>query len=293
MKEARFVFVGNRRFVLEAMLEAKVNIVQIFVVEGTHLERDISGGELGKIKSYEVINNRKDLIDHLQVIKFDVLVSNGCPYILPISALPKANYINIHPSLLPDLRGYDPVIGSILYQRDAGATCHLMDEGIDTGDIISQVPIPYTNDLDVTTLYQLSFIAEKKAFVEALMCGFEPCKAQNNNEEIISYKRNKKDWVITFCESNDYIIQKIRSFNNFSQGARFFIGDIEYKVLGGEKMTNPFLKDVVFARPAGEVVFSYEGSVIFHKDGDVIRLMGVVSVVDGSILSLQANLLDE
>ena len=46
----------------------------------------------------------------------------------------KKKYVNIHPSFLPDLRGIDPVLGSILFKRDAGATCHIMSEKIDAGD---------------------------------------------------------------------------------------------------------------------------------------------------------------
>ena len=70
------------------------------------------------------------------------------------------------------MRGIDPVLGSILFKRDAGATCHIMSEKIDAGDIISQLKIPYSNDLDASLLYQLSFIAEKKVFHMALQKNF-------------------------------------------------------------------------------------------------------------------------
>jgi methionyl-tRNA formyltransferase len=289
---SRFVFVGNRRFVLEEMLDAGVRISKVLVVKGTHLERDLENGLLEKLDNYEVIDSKQSLLERLKVVKFDVLVSNGCPYILPISDLPRARYVNIHPSLLPDLRGYDPVIGSVLYGRDAGATCHLMDEGIDTGEIISQIPISYTEDLDVTTLYQLSFIAEKGAFREALLRDFEVCSAQDETAEVISYRRNEKDWNITFCESNEVIEQKIKAFNNASQGCRFSIGEYEYKVFGVQKMSNPFLKSVVFKKPECVVAFSYEGCVIFHKDNEVLRLTDVKSVMDDSPIKTGTNLLN-
>lgn len=289
--KARFVFVGNRRFVLQEMVEAGVHLSKVFVVKGTHLESDLINGVLPDSAIYEVINSKKELTDHLRVTDFDVLISNGCSYILPVSDLPEALYVNIHPSFLPDLRGTDPVIGAILYQRDAGATCHIMDDGIDTGAVISQVHIPYTEDLDVTTLYQLSFIAEQRAFRDALLCNFEALHTQDNIEGNISYKRSEKDWFITFHESNEFIIQKVRAFNNLSQGCRFFVEDREFKVFGIQRMVNPFLEEVVFEKPEGEVVFSYEGCVIFHKDGEVLRLLDVASVTDGAPLKVEAHLL--
>lgn len=289
--KARFVFVGNRRFVLQEMVEAGVVFSKAFIVKGTHLENDLINGVLPDSVIYEVIDSKQKLIDHLCVTDFDVLISNGCPYILPVSDLPEARYANIHPSFLPDLRGVDPVVGAILYQRDAGATCHIIDDGIDTGPVISQVHIPYTEDLDVTTLYQLSFVAEQRAFREALLCDFKALHTQDYIEGNISYKRSEKDWVITFHESNDFIIQKIRAFNNRSQGCRFFVEDREFKVFGIQRMVNPFLEEVVFEKAEGQVVFSYEGCVIFHKDGEVLRLIDVASVTDGAPLMVEAHLL--
>ena len=64
-----------------------------------------------------------------------------------------------------------------------------MEKSIDTGEIISQVHIPYTEDLDVTTLYQLNFVAEQRAFREAFLRDFEPLHPQNDTDGIISYKR--------------------------------------------------------------------------------------------------------
>ena len=59
---------------------------------------------LRKIKTDK--ENRHKLI----INDYDILVSNGCPYILPLNELKKAKYVNVHPSLLPNLKGIDPVI---------------------------------------------------------------------------------------------------------------------------------------------------------------------------------------
>ena len=272
-----FVFVGNRRFVLEEMHKLEVNIVKAIIVKNSHLEVDLLAGNLPKNINYVVINNKSELIKCLKATNYTTLIANGCPFILPLESLKKAKYINIHPSYLPDLRGVDPVIGSILLKRDAGATCHVMDCKIDTGDIISQVCIPFTDDLDVVTLYQLSFFAEREVFNSSLNVNFQPACAQINTKELVEYKRNESDWTINFKESNEKIIQMIKAFNNASQGCRFFIKDQEFKVFLVQKMENPYLKEIVFNFEEGEVALSYEASVIFHKDGEVLRFSNILS----------------
>jgi len=58
------------------------------------------------------------------------------------------NYaINIHGSLLPKYRGRTPHVWSIINgEKYSGITCHLIDEGVDTGNIIEQVKIEIGNE---------------------------------------------------------------------------------------------------------------------------------------------------
>lgn len=280
----RFVFVGNRRFVLQEMLAAGLDIAVVIVISGTHLDLDIKNGELAGLRDHLVVSSKKELLNILQNIQFDVLVSNGCPYILPVSQMPAAHYINIHPSCLPDLRGVDPVIGSILYAKDSGATCHVMDDGIDTGSIISQVRIPYSEDVDVSLMYQLSFFAEKKAFREALELNFSPKTAQKNKPDDISYKRTPEDRIINFRESNELILRKVKAFSNRSQGCEFLVNGKKYRFYQATLIKNPFLVELMAESDEGIVVLSYENSIVFRKDGEIFRFMDITSL-DNEVLS--------
>lgn len=49
--------------------------------------------------------------------------------------------VNLHISLLPWNRGYDPNIWSMLEDTPSGVSIHLIDKGIDTGDILIQKEI--------------------------------------------------------------------------------------------------------------------------------------------------------
>lgn len=69
-------------------------------------------------------------------------------------ALPRLGCVNIHPAMLPDFRGLDPVFQALMYGvRDFGVTIHRVDSKIDTGDIIQQDPIQIR---DNDTLFSLN-----------------------------------------------------------------------------------------------------------------------------------------
>ena len=62
--------------------------------------------------------------------------------------------INVHPGMLPYNRGAYPNVWSIVEGTPSGVTVHYMDEDVDTGDIISQRPVPVTPTDTGETLYR-------------------------------------------------------------------------------------------------------------------------------------------
>ncbi|MBE0515249.1 formyltransferase family protein [Sulfurimonas sp.] len=268
----KFVFVGNRKFVLQEMCALKLDIIDALVIKNTHLEKEISD----IVDKYSIISNKKELLNKLDNLEYDVLVSNGCPYILPISDMKKKLYINIHPSLLPNLKGIDPVIGAILYNKDSGATCHLMNDEIDAGDIISQVKIPKSEDLDVSLLYQLSFIAEKQVFRLAFDKNFVANQKQIDGVDDIYYSRCEEDKQIDFNESLGLMINKVKAFNNKSQGAYFTYQGDTYKVYDIDIVNNKFVDQYARSFKDQEVLFVYEDCVVVKKDNNIVKLSRII-----------------
>jgi len=75
----------------------------------------------------------------------DLIVVGAYGQILPKALLeiPKYGAINVHASLLPKYRGAAPIVWAILKgERITGVTIMMMDEGMDTGDILLQAEIP-------------------------------------------------------------------------------------------------------------------------------------------------------
>ncbi len=69
--------------------------------------------------------------------------------------LPRLGCLNVHPSLLPDNRGPDPLFWT--FQRgDAvtGATVHLMDAGLDSGPIVAQRQLTIPDGITEAALEQ-------------------------------------------------------------------------------------------------------------------------------------------
>ena len=74
----------------------------------------------------------------------DMFVVAAYGRILPkeILSIPKYGCVNIHASLLPDYRGAAPIQWAVIDGRkETGITTMLMDEGLDTGDILRQYRI--------------------------------------------------------------------------------------------------------------------------------------------------------
>ena len=275
----KFLFVGNRKFVLEEMIKLNLD-VDILVIKNTHLEKD----ELLKNYKHTIISSKEELLDYINKKDFDIFLSNGCPFILPIKHLKKKTYVNIHPSFLPDLKGIDPCLGSILFSRDCGATCHHINEVIDGGDIISRVKIPFSKDLDVSLMYQLSFIAEKEVFHEAFKANF----LIRNKQEVgdwIYYSRKENDKKINFNENPNQLIQRIKTFNNKSQGCTFINNNNTFKVYEASQINNLYVVNYSKNFKNLEIMFVYEDCVVFKKDDVVIKL----SKVSGPLNTLKVK----
>ena len=79
-------------------------------------------------------------IEELRALKPDIIVVAAYGKILPkaILDMPRFGCINVHTSLLPDYKGAAPIQWAILNgEQETGVTIMYMDEGCDTGDIIS------------------------------------------------------------------------------------------------------------------------------------------------------------
>lgn len=95
-----------------------------------------------------------DVVEELLQIKCDFIVVAAYGQILPRSVLEHAPCINLHASILPQYRGASPIQQSLLNgDSKTGVTAMLMDEGLDTGDIIKISEIAISDEMMVEELF--------------------------------------------------------------------------------------------------------------------------------------------
>lgn len=102
------------------------------------------------IKVYQPLKVRdEEFVKTLRAYNPDVMVVVAFGQIIPLSILkmPKYGCVNIHGSLLPKYRGAAPIQWAVLDgEKETGITTILMDEGIDTGDILLKKTIKIDTD---------------------------------------------------------------------------------------------------------------------------------------------------
>jgi methionyl-tRNA formyltransferase len=107
-------------------------------------------------------------IETLKKLALDFIIGIHFSYVVPpeVLAIPKNGILNLHPAYLPYNRGWHTASWAILENTPIGASLHLMDEGIDTGDIIHQKKIEISPSDTADTLYQRLKSLEFEVFVE-------------------------------------------------------------------------------------------------------------------------------
>ena len=241
--DCRYIFIGNRMAVLNKLIENHCDIKKIYAVKDSFLAKELKCREI----HFKTIGSKSEFISDLKHDNYDILVSNGCPYILPINYLNngRRKFINIHPSLLPDLRGKHPINGAILYNRRHGVTCHLMDDGIDTGEIVEQIEISIDNNINLDLLYKITFLMEGEVFERALKKHFSPDGIYRENSNCIYYTRCEDDMLIKNTDNIDMIIRRINAFNTKGLYAKIkyndhFIRLIDCKVIKNDNYLHLF-----------------------------------------------------
>ncbi len=268
------IFIGNRVNVFNEIIDiSDIDIVKIFAVADSYLSNYLDHEHI----EYDTIRCKEELISDIQTLDYDYLISNGCPYILPISHLQRRDelYINIHPSLLPDLRGKHPINGAYLFNRSLGVTCHLMDDGIDTGKILEQIKIGAPSDMSLWLAYKLCFDAEGDVFRNAYNNHFSIGKIYPLDKEPVYYTRKEEDLIFDFNMSLEDIICKIKAFSIDSQGARFFFKGYQFIVLECEVLNIEYLNERLDNSEEGEIIKIYDNNLIVKKDSKLLYLKQV------------------
>lgn len=111
------------------------------------------------------------LRDAVEAFEPDWVVSAGFMRILGpqmLTAYP-LRVVNTHPALLPSFPGAHAVRDSLAHGvRVTGSTLHLVDDGVDTGPILDQRPVPVADDDDEASLHERIKVVERELLVDVV-----------------------------------------------------------------------------------------------------------------------------
>ena len=191
-------------------------------------------------KSKSCIHYYKDeasIINFLNDAVPDIIYCFGWSTLLrrSILSIPSKGVIGFHPAKLPENRGRHPIIWALsLGLTETASTFFKMDEGADSGQILSQKPVPILESDNARSLYDKIVeiaLEQIEEFTQELVANSETFIDQKHSLANYWRKRSAKDGVIDWRMDATSIRNLIRALSRPYPGAEFHLGDAEvYKV---------------------------------------------------------------
>lgn len=158
-------------------------------------------------------------ISQARALQPDISVVVAYGHILKpdLLAVPRLGSVNVHASLLPQLRGAAPIERAILLGlTETGVTIMQMDAGMDTGPILHQVPTPIAPDETGGELRTRLAEVGALALVEALTLLDETSiapKPQIEAEATYAPKLTRAEEQVDWSRDAETVARKIRAFD--------------------------------------------------------------------------------
>jgi methionyl-tRNA formyltransferase len=155
----------------------------------------------------------------------DVVFCIGWSFLLPaeLLAIPRLGTIGYHPAALPRNRGRHPLIWALaLGLSETASTFFLMDEGVDSGDIVSQEVLPIDKDDDARRLYDKAMAAiarQVPRIARALLEDRLEARPQDTSKANYWRKRGAVDGLIDWRMPATGIHNLVRALNRPYPGA--------------------------------------------------------------------------
>ncbi len=158
-------------------------------------------------------------IEALKALNADLMVVVAYGLILPKAILDAPQYgcFNVHASLLPKYRGASPIQAVLLHgEKETGVTIQQMNEGLDTGDILSKAVYDIQSEDNSQILHDaLSELGATLLLktITALAQGHLHPEPQDNALASYAGKIKKEDAIIDWTDEASRIVNQIRAYN--------------------------------------------------------------------------------
>jgi len=279
-KKKKILFIGTVEFsykALSTLIENKFEIVGVLSKKESNFNSDYYDlTPLAKANNIPVIyrtkDNKDEIISFIKSLNPDIIYCFGWSHILTksILSIPKYGVIGFHPAELPNNRGRHPIIWAlVLGLKQTASTFFIMDEGADTGDIISQEKIKIIDD-NAFTLYNKIINVALKQIVsftieletkEVFLNKIKQDKTQGNSWR----KRTKQDGKIDFRMTSNAILNLVKALSSPYVGAHIEYQNQDVKIWNvldeGSNLSNFEPGKVLEIIGNDIIVKTYDGSI--------------------------------
>ena len=248
----KILFIGTVEFskiALQKLIELNAQVVGVCTKEKSEFNSDFADlrplCEKNKIP-FKLVNdvNSKDNYNWVKSLNPDIIFCFGWSNLLKknILTLTPMGVLGFHPSKLPQNRGRHPLIWTLaLGLKKSASTFFFMDEGADSGEILSQKDFDILNTDDARILYDnIVYIAllQIEEFLPQLEKKTYQTIKQNDETSNAWRKRVKTDGQIDFRMASQAIYNLVRALSNPYVGAHINYKDKEIIVWKVEIIEN-------------------------------------------------------
>jgi methionyl-tRNA formyltransferase len=284
----KIIFFGTSEFAvpaLEALVAAGMQPAAVVTLpdrsRGRGLQRTPSPVKIAAARHGILVWQQEKLSDPEFLKKFSetewdvgVVAAYGKLIPQPLINLPKKGFLNIHPSLLPELRGPSPIQYAILEGKEkTGVTIVLVDAEMDHGPILLQENVAI-NPKDTAAALEIR-LAKKGAemLVQSLpqwINGTMQARPQDHVQATFSKKIGKEDGHINWNGSAEQIERAIRAFHPWP--GTFTFGIIQQKKVRLKIVAAVVVQNQI--KPPG-LVSRHEDDMIVACGSDALRIVRI------------------
>ena len=194
--------------------------------------------------------------------------------------LPRLGIVGYHPASLPKNRGRHPLIWAlVLGLKETASTFFFMNEGADSGDILSQVTVKISNSDDAQELYsKVIRAAEGQLDILVPQLIHNTFRAIPQDESNANYwrKRGDADGRIDWRMSSHSIHNLVRGLSKPYVGAHFIYEEQSYKVWKAEKINDTGNENI----EPGKVMKTSEDNLVVKCGEGCIKLLDIEPMME-------------
>lgn len=213
----------------------------------------------------------EDALNALKEISPDLIIVAAYGKILPkaVLELPRLGCVNIHASLLPKYRGAAPIQRCIINgEHETGITLMHMDEGLDTGGMLTQKSVGIGENETASELHDKLSALGAELLIETLpLIKAGKITPQSQDESLSSYAQmiDKSMCALDFSKPAHEVHNMIRGLSEHP-GA--------YLMLNGKRIKiykSAIEKETTYSDPAGTIADAKNFSIVCGN-GKAVRL---------------------